>query len=273
MMGLVLSRWEKWADRNPVRSTKWNAKSCIWGGITTDTSRSWGLTTGKQLYREDPGVMMDSKLTVTQQCMTFMAKKVNSLLGCIRKARCHQVERGNPSPLLSVSETHLESWVQCWATQDMKDTYLLEWVQSGPQTWLRVWNIFHEIMFSLEKSRLRGIISMCINTWWEGPKKMKPDSCQWCPVTGPKAMGTIWNTRHSVWTLGNTFLLWGWPSTGTGFPKKVWSLLSWRFSKPIQIESRAVWCRWPRYEWGGWTGISPEVLSSLSHFVISVIST
>ena len=33
-------------------------------------------------------------------------------------------------------------------------------------------------------SGLRGILSMCINSWWEGVKKMEPGSSQWCPLTG-----------------------------------------------------------------------------------------
>jgi len=54
---------------------------------------------------------------------------------------------------------------------------------------LRGWGLF-----SLEKRGLRGwrqgIISMYINTRREDVKKKEPSSLQWCPVTGPKAMGT-----------------------------------------------------------------------------------
>jgi len=38
---------------------------------------------------------------------------------------------------------------------------------------------------------------------------MEPASFQWCPVTGPEAVGTNWNTGRSLWTSGNTFLLKG----------------------------------------------------------------
>lgn len=40
--------------------------------------------------------------------------------------------------------------------------------------------------FNLEKGKLRGIFSMCINTLWEGVKKTEPDSSQSYPVTGQK---------------------------------------------------------------------------------------
>jgi len=39
-----------------------------------------------------------------------------------------------------------------------------------------------------------------------------------------EAMGTNWNTGGSLWTSGNTFLLQGRPSTGTGCPESLWSL-------------------------------------------------
>jgi len=54
---------------------------------------------------------------------------------------------------------------------------------------------------------------------------------QWCPVTGSKAMGTNWNMGGIVWTWGNTFLLWGWLSTGTGCSGEWWSLPPWTQSK------------------------------------------
>ena len=45
-------------------------------------------------------------------------------------------------------------------------------------------------LFNLGKRRLKGISSMSINTCREGAKGTEPGSFQWCPVTGPEAMGT-----------------------------------------------------------------------------------
>jgi len=45
-------------------------------------------------------------------------------------------------------------------------------------------------LFSLEKRRLRGISTICVNSFREGAERTEPGSCQWCPVTGPEAMGT-----------------------------------------------------------------------------------
>jgi len=68
---------------------------------------------------------------------------------------------------------------------------------------------------------------------------MEPGSFQWCTVTVHEATGTDWNTWNSVRTSGNTFLLWGWPSKGTGCPKRWWSLHLWRSSKPDGTQSWA----------------------------------
>ena len=90
-----------------------------------------------------------------------------------------------------------------------------------------------------------GISSTCTNTWRKSAQTGGAGSFQWCPVTGPEAMGTSWNIGGSLWISGNTFLLWGWLSTGTGCPERFWSLLPWGYSKAIWIRSWATGSRWP----------------------------
>ena len=65
------------------------------------------------------------------------------------------------------------------------------------------------------------------------------------PATGQGAMGTNWSIESSVWTWGRTSCLWGWWSTGTGCPERLWSLLLWRYSRPAWTRSCAACCRWP----------------------------
>ena len=72
-----------------------------------------------------------------------------------------------------------------------------------------------------------------------------PDSFQWCPATGQGAMGTNWSRGRSVWTGGRTSSLWGWWSTGTGCPGKLWSLPLWRYWRPTLRRYCAACCRWP----------------------------
>ena len=106
---------------------------------------------------------------------------------------------------------------------------------------------------------------MYINTWREGVKMTELGSFQCCPVTGPEAMSTNWNTGGPVWTSANTFFNCdGDQAPGTGCPEKLWSLPPWRYSK-------AIW-GWSPFlgdpAWaGGWIIWHPEVDSNLSHSV------
>jgi len=45
-------------------------------------------------------------------------------------------------------------------------------------------------LLSLQKRRLRGILSMCRNVWWEGVDIKEPDSPQRCPLAGQEVMRT-----------------------------------------------------------------------------------
>ena len=136
---------------------------------------------------------------------------------------CHTWSTVSSSELPSARETR-SSWIVQWRAMNISYEETLR--ELG--------------LFSLKKRRLmRGILSMYINTWREGAKRMEPGSFQWCPVTGLQAMGTNWNTGGSLQTSGNTFSLWGGPSTGTGCPGRLWSLHPWRYSKSIWRQSWA----------------------------------
>lgn len=116
---------------------------------------------------------------------------------------------------------------------------------------------------------------MCVYNWREGARKTEFGSFQWCPMTGQEAVGTHWNARRSVWQLGNTFLLVGWLSTGTGWPGRWWSLHPSKSSKAIWIWS---WVVNIKFIWSIWSyppaqlkQVGPDTLevpSNLSHSVI-----
>jgi len=58
-------------------------------------------------------------------------------------------------------------------------------------------------------------------------------------------MGTNWNTGGSLWTSGNTLLLWGWLRIGTGCPRKLWGLHPRTYSEIIWTWSWTACSRWP----------------------------
>ena len=65
------------------------------------------------------------------------------------------------------------------------------------------------------------------------------------------------NYKHQSW--GRIYFQWGWQSTGSGCPERLWSLLLWKYSRPIWTSTFATYCGEPALA-GGWTWWSPEAL-------------